>query len=101
MASSRSAHVRLISILVYFLLCFAVVMQMLGTPTSLWTLEFETDLVEASLFEELSLPQSHVVLFPDPTTHQRFELSNRVHSLLLEETLFRPPSCPYPFMPIA
>ena len=91
MAPTRSAHIRLVSRLIYDLLCVAVVMQMLGTPTSLWTLDFETDIVEASLLEGLSLPPSQVTLSPVLTKHHYLESSFRIQSVLLEEILFRPP----------
>lgn len=94
MAPSRSTHVRLIPTLLYGLLCFVIVMQMLGTPTSLWTLDFQADIIGASLLEGISLPPHHEIPSPAPTTHQHIESSIRVHSILLEETLFRPPYVP-------
>jgi hypothetical protein len=101
MTPSCSAHVRLISILVYGLLCLAVVMQMLGTPTSLWTLDFETDLVEASLLEGFSLPPSLVVLSPVLTAQRHLESTVRTHCLLLDVTLLRPPSFLSPSISLA
>jgi hypothetical protein len=92
MDPSRPAHVQLISILVYGLLCLAVVMQMLGTPTSLWTLDFDADLLEASLLEGFSLPPSQVVLSSVTISQLHLESTARNHFLLLDVTLFRPPS---------
>lgn len=92
MAPTRSPHVRLIPALIHSLLCCVIVMQMLGTPTSLWTLDCETDLAESSLLEELSLPPSHVSLSPVFVGQHYLESSTRISSVLLEETLFRPPS---------
>ena len=91
MAPTRSAHIRFGSILIHGLLCFAVIMQMLGTPTSLWTLDFDADLVEASLLEGLSLPPSHVTIAPILVIRQHLESSMPFPSVLLEHTLFRPP----------
>lgn len=91
MASSRSAHVRLTSALIHFLLCFVIIMQMLGTTTSLWTFQFETDLVEATLQEGFSLTANLMVPVSLFSTRHRVELSMRLRSVLLEETFFRPP----------
>jgi hypothetical protein len=72
-------------------LCFCVVMQVLGTPTSLWTMEFETDMVSASLLEGFSLPTDLVISAPTPLSSRRVESSGSLWSVLLEHTLFRPP----------
>ena len=91
MAPTGSAHIWLGSRLIYGLLCLAIVMQMLGTPTSLWTLDFDADLVEASLLEGFSLLPSHMALSPILVTQEYIESSTPFLSVLLEHTLFRPP----------
>ena len=100
MAPTRSASTRLFRPLIYTLLCF-VVMHMLGTPASLWQPDFQTDLVDASLLEGLSLVPSSTLLHPVVTTFQFFDLFVRAPSVLLGECLFRPPSAPHPPMPLA
>lgn len=91
MVPSRSAHVRLTSTLLHFLLCFVIVMQMLGTTSSLWTLDFETDIVEASQLEGFSLTADVSIPQPLLTTSGSRELSHLFPSLLPEDRLFRPP----------
>jgi hypothetical protein len=38
------------------LLCLCVFMQVLGAPTSLWSIVLEEDLVEGSMLEDVSIP---------------------------------------------
>lgn len=91
MAPMRAARLHLGSILICSLLCFVVVMQMLGAPTSLWTLDFNTDLIDSSLLEGLSLPPHPVIFSPFVVTSVPIESSKTTSSALLDDTLFRPP----------
>lgn len=91
MAPMRSVRLCLGSILIRSLLCFAVVMQMLGAPTSLWTLDLNTDLMESSLLEGWSLPPDRVTLSPGIVASVHFESSKEPSFVLLADTLFRPP----------
>ncbi len=91
MAPTRSTRLSAISILVNSLLCFVILMQMLGTTTSLWTFDFETDVLEASLQEGFSVPPSQVPPTPIFTALPAVQSSAVPPSVLLEETLFRPP----------
>ena|SRR6266498_4076294 len=96
MAPTRSSQIRFVPALLHCLLGFVIVMQMLGTPTSLWTLEFESNTAETTPQEEFSLSASQVTLVPVLTALRYFESSTRIPSVLLEETLFRPPDFRYP-----
>lgn len=89
MAPTRSA--RLISILFYGLLCFVIVMQMLGATTSFWTLEFESDSVRASFLEGLSLTPPPITLSTAVSAVPYQETVAPLPSTLLEDILFRPP----------
>jgi hypothetical protein len=91
MAPMRSVSLRLSSFLVRSLLCFAVVMQMLGTPTSLWTLDLNTDLIQSSLLEGLSVPPDQVTLSPVIVTSVYVESPATTFFVLLAKTFFRPP----------
>ena len=94
MAPSRSAHVRLPSTLILLLLCVVIVMQMLGTTTSLWTFDFESGTVETALQEGFSLPADVSIPLPFLATSGDVELARPIRSLLTEATLFRPPLAP-------
>lgn len=98
MAPSRSAHVRLTSTLIHFLLCFVIVMQMLGTTTSLWTFDFETGVVEASLQEGFSLTADPIVPTAPLSTPISSDIATRLRSVLLETHFFRPPHSQRPPM---
>lgn len=101
MAPTRSASIRLLPTLIHASLCFVVVMQMLGTPASLWQLNVPTDLVEASLLEGLSLIASSLTPQPIVATDSTLEPFRVGPSVLLGENLFRPPSHPRPPMSLA
>ncbi|HSA61986.1 MAG TPA: hypothetical protein VLE03_07075 [Nitrospiraceae bacterium] len=98
MAPSRSAHARLTSTLIHFLLCFVIVMQMLGTTTSLWTFDFETGIVAASLQEGFSLTADPIVPTAPLSTSRSGDIATRLRSVLLETHLFRPPHSQRPPM---
>jgi hypothetical protein len=91
MAPTRSARIRLILVLFHSLLCFVIVMQILGVTTSYWTLGFDSDLITASLSEGLSLTPSPVTLLPVMHAQHYREPVVRLPSILFEDIPFRPP----------
>jgi hypothetical protein len=92
MAPTRSAH--LTSIAFYGLLCFVIVMQMLGATASFWTLEFESDLVRTSFLEGLSLIPPPITLLAVLHAVPYQDTVPPLPSTLLENMFFRPPSVP-------
>ena len=73
------------------LLCFSVVMQILGVPCSFWDMNETGDLVETSLLEGFSLP-SYETPF-SVFLHESFYAPSPPlkHEILLVRTLFHPP----------
>lgn len=94
MAPMRSAHTGM-RVLLCGLLCCAVLMHMLGTPATLWSLDFDSDATSTSVLEGLSLPPDPVTLIP--TRSSRPHVVSLFHRppILFEHILFRPPDRPY------
>lgn len=91
MAPTSSARIRWVSALFHVFLCIVIVMQMLGATTSFWTLSFDSDLIESSLLEGVSLLPSHVTLSRIVRTEPYHETVAPLPSVLLEDICFRPP----------
>lgn len=84
--------------LLHLLLCFVVLMQILGAPTSMWQLEFQDDPLDASALEGFSLISTRAALAPPDHRLRRSDLMLIRSSVLLSNPLFRPPSGPRPLM---
>ncbi len=72
-------------------LSLCVFMQVLGVPTSLWSMELAEDLVESSMLEALSLPSESTRFSVSIVSHSLFEIGRAVPGLLCERIPFRPP----------
>jgi hypothetical protein len=71
-------------------LCLGVAAQTLGTPVAFWDLEPDYDSSE-SLFEDvLGAPRER--LFADPMSFLRLADARPIPRVLLDHSLFRPPS---------
>lgn len=99
MAPTRSARIRLVSILFTGFLCFVIVMQMLGVTASFWALSFDSDLITASISEGLSLTPNQLTLLPAVQASLCPETVEPQPSVLLEDILFRPPYGPSSAVP--
>lgn len=72
--------------------CVGILMQFLGTPTTLWDLQAGTDPVTASVLEGLSLPPTPPTL-SEPVGYARLDESTEsFRPVVLPHFLFRPPS---------
>ncbi len=74
------------------LICVCVVMQMLGTTMTLWDLTYQLDPVNATLLEGYSLPASLISFQPDTIVWSTADASHRLHPILREQSLLRPPN---------
>ena len=75
------------------LLCLGVFMQVLGAPSSMWCMDPTEELIDAQILEDLSIPTwKHHDAF-SPLRVSRSDLSYRVHDMIVEGLLFRPPCC--------
>lgn len=101
MAPLRSASRRVSPLVLPTLLCFVIIMQMLGTPASLWQPDGDFDLVETSLLEGLSLVPHEMTWPPLVRVFGPPDCFDLRSSLLLGESLFRPPSPYHPAMSLA
>lgn len=90
MAPTRSAHTG-IRVLLYGLLCLAIVMQLLGTPATLWSPEFDSHLTNSSMLEGLSLPPVNLTVIPIETSRPHVDSLFHRPLILFEDILFRPP----------
>jgi hypothetical protein len=100
MAPLRSAPIRLFPTLLHALLCFVVLMQMLGAPISLWHPDVPGDLVKASLLEGFSLVPGRFTIPPTSPLFYSVASASMRPSILLSDSLFRPPSRQRPPMPL-
>ena len=73
------------------LLCFCVIMSMLGTTITLWNYEEPTDSFTASVLEGFSLPSIGMVV--SVSLHRLFYSPSPPleHDVLLAQSLFHPP----------
>lgn len=92
MAPAWSAHVPVSSPIWIALLCFVLVMQMLGAATSFWTLTFSSDPLGAPLLEGFSLPPTGITLIMVVSLLFLHDTAVRLPSILLDDILLRPPS---------
>jgi len=77
--------------LLTFLLCCCIVLQVLGTPISVWNVLGSEDLVQASLLEGFSTP-SHQPTFSASSGQQYHSTPAPVtHEILLATPIFHPP----------
>jgi len=92
MAPMRSTQTSWSRLLFFCLLCITVAMQMLGTTTSLWTLQFASDPVSASISEGFSLTPAQLSLIPRGSTTWLVDPPAANQPILHDEVLLRPPS---------
>jgi hypothetical protein len=92
MAPTRSARTRLTPALFNLFLCIVIVMQMLGATMSFWTLSFDSNVIESSLLEGVSLLPTHVTLSRIVRAEPYHETPAPLPSILLEDICFRPPN---------
>ncbi|ALA58844.1 hypothetical protein [Nitrospira moscoviensis] len=101
MAPLRSTSIPPVSTLFHVLLCFVVLMQMLGAPLSLWQPDVPSDLVKASLLEGFSLIPSRCTVPPTIALYRSLERFMTRPSVLLGDSPFRPPLPYHPPMSLA
>lgn len=92
MAPAWSAQVRVSSGVCIALLCVALVMQVLGASTSLWTVTFVSDPLGASLLEGLSIPAASITLAIAVSQIVSVDAPGHPPSILLDAMLLRPPA---------
>jgi hypothetical protein len=73
------------------ILCMGAAAQTLGTPVTFWDMESDYDSTESSLFED-ALGSSREVLFADLMSLLRLADTGPIPRVLLDHSLFRPPS---------
>lgn len=89
--STIASHFHTSFFLMIGLLCFCVIMYMLGTTITLWNVEDPTDFFTASVLEGFSLPSIGMV---SSVSLQRILYSPSPpleHEILLAQSLFHPP----------
>ncbi len=74
---------------VFLSLC--VFMQVLGAPTSLWSMELAEDLIESSLLEALSMPSEASGIPLSVVSRSQFEVGCMAPGPLYARLPFRPP----------
>jgi hypothetical protein len=92
--SSTISHFRtpLFLLLLIGLLCFGVVIQILGASCSFSDMNESEDLVKSSLLEGVSLPAGDTA-FLVPRSRPLYSLSPLLHyEILLSQSLFHPPN---------
>ncbi len=92
MAPLRSSSRRVLLILLHTCLSLAVVMQMLGTPMSLWDSYLDFDPVYESLLDGFSLLPHEVTWPPLAIGYRAPEVVLQRRSIMPEKNPFRPPS---------
>ncbi len=73
------------------LVCLCLVMYMLGSTMTLWTVEFPLDQTDSLLLEGFSLPTTLSDLIPTPSITSTGENSPPALRQLSEHGLLRPP----------
>ena len=87
--TSHASHLSLFALI--GMVCFTIIMQMLGVSISLWELDAASDLVESALLEGFSIPASMEKLSVTPQKSPSFASAPLDHGILLAGSLFHPP----------
>ena len=74
------------------IVCLCVVMYMLGSMMTLWTMEFGVDQTDSPLLEGFSVPTTSVNLKPAMPVSSIGEIPSRLKTRLSEHHLLRPPN---------
>ena len=77
--------------LLFGVLCFSIVSQILGLPLSFSNLEGTSDLLEAPQMEGLSMVSSYPNMTPTLTSFLCLETSHSPYRFLSTRSFFRPP----------
>lgn len=92
MLSGRAKAVSLILCCGIGIICLCVVMYMLGSTMTLWTLQFAFDQTDNPVLEGFSLPTIVADLVPAMLVASSRERSTATKGALNEHSLFRPPN---------
>jgi hypothetical protein len=92
MLSGRAKGVSLILSYAIGVICLCVVMYMLGSTMTLWTLQFAFDETDNPVLEGFSLPTIVADLVPAVLVASSGERSPRAKGALNEHSLLRPPN---------
>jgi hypothetical protein len=92
MLSGRAKAVSLILFYGISVLCLCVVMYMLGSTMTLWTLQFAFDETDNPVLEGFSLPTIVGDFVPAMLVASSREQSTRAKGSLNEHSLLRPPN---------
>jgi hypothetical protein len=74
------------------LICFCVVMYMLGSPMTLWTMQFALDQTDTVILEGFSLPTTVSDAIPAMVGSPSIEASPGTKREVNEDGLLRPPN---------
>jgi hypothetical protein len=74
------------------LICFCVVMYMLGSPMTLWTMQFALDQTDTIVLEGFSLPTTVSDAIPAMVGSPSIETSPGTKREVNEDGLLRPPN---------
>ena len=94
MLSGRPKAVSLVLCYGIGIICLCVVMYMLGSTMTLWTLQFAFDQTDNPVLEGFSLPTIVADLVPAMLVASSRERSTATKGALNEHSLFRPPNLP-------
>jgi hypothetical protein len=83
-------------VLLHTCLCLAVIMQMLGTPVSLWQPDFDLDPVYVSLMEGFSLLPHEMTWPPLAVAYRAPDVFPERRPVMSDDSPFRPPSLSQP-----
>lgn len=78
--------------LVVTLLCLSVFMQMLGAPVTLWDVDNNIDVDYLSFLEGFAIPADSPLIGQAVFLSRDGVGTSRLHSLLRDHSLFRPPA---------
>ena len=92
MLSGRAKGVSLVVIYGIGVICLCVVMYMLGSTMTLWTLQFAFDPTDDSVLEGFSLPTVVADIVPAMPVTSSGERSARAKTEVNEHSLLRPPN---------
>jgi hypothetical protein len=92
MLSGRAKGVSLVLLYGIGVVCLCVVMYMLGSTMTLWTLQFAFDQTDDSVLEGFSLPTTVPDVVPEMPVRSRGERSARAKGEMNEHSLLRPPN---------
>lgn len=92
MLSGRAKGVSLVLCYGIGIICLCVLMYMLGSTMTLWTLQFAFDQTDNPVLEGFSLPTIVADLVPATLFASSRERSTATKGALNEHSLFRPPN---------